>query len=1019
MSPTNNYSPVPHLSSNDNEKRIQSFPKQPPSFLNRALRFIGKTSSPKKAAKPTPRSAPLPHPTTKRKSTASVAIFEVLVAKGEGTEYNCKLCNISCTSENGLFTHIQGRKHCKRAKIPYVSHEIQEINCSVIDGGGECRVLTVYDQPFYTCAICQLSFANNNLLGNHNGSRKHLKKLEPPPAYKTAGELRQEKEEKSRSLGNPFRTPRLIKDVPLTGNNVWLYKIGNSLHPNVGTIGVVSLTNLDDVIFNSASHKPKDCVKVPFVASKVDLLGNYIKIEKLNTSGHSTSPIALAKDQLVKLSTFSGLLLSSVTSSKNYQLFVTKTKRLGGVMIVPIVDSSAAGSIIDWSEVNRACSELDLIKSAKNYLFSAINDINNKENNPTNSEIRDKINKRILISNDDKKVKLEVMDIRVNVPSVDELFVKIVENINKATTPQPATPSSPPANPHPPPIAVKIATYLHYQPIPDSKNTSVCLYKVNQVDRNIRNLTQTDILSLPQSVNNGLLNESNINSIKLGPLLCPPKNKWFAPKATDNTTMKHSSSRMETHFDDNITPNSTTIVTPRISDCNNPYVVDITLTNAIVHPIHRDTANACLPVPLLLHYVETCRIADECKTQLLPGINHSTPSLRFALTSPTADNVIDFERYETLGDSVLKLLSSLHLLVDHPLFHEGQLTLLKTNVVNNNYLASIAKEVGLERFIISKNVVSRLLVPEGFREEAEDYDDAINDKPFHNNDSLITTVSDAMLADVTEAVIGSLFVDSNFALDSVWSEVLIKWGILEKATVDSETNEKIFEPFPDIKILQKELELEGTGEANSISIPALESLLDYQFNFPFLAIEALSHSSVDINRNYQRLEFIGDSILDVVTTKFLFLQNQLLSPGMISKLRSRIVRNYSLGRHCLSSGLYKFLRLGVNSLTISRAIEKSVREFNEEEIGGFYNCKETESIQDETDNEIEDEGLKKNQHLKSVLKVLGDILKAVIGAVYVDSGGDVTIVEKVVDKILLTPFLRELLAERVLAEEKM
>jgi endoribonuclease Dicer len=67
-----------------------------------------------------------------------------------------------------------------------------------------------------------------------------------------------------------------------------------------------------------------------------------------------------------------------------------------------------------------------------------------------------------------------------------------------------------------------------------------------------------------------------------------------------------------------------------------------------------------------------------------------------ALTSSSANDILNLERLETLGDSFLKLMSSLFLFRRYKLVNEGQLTCIKGKLVGNRNLYYIgdARKLG-------------------------------------------------------------------------------------------------------------------------------------------------------------------------------------------------------------------------------------------------------------------------------------------------------------------------------------
>ena len=96
----------------------------------------------------------------------------------------------------------------------------------------------------------------------------------------------------------------------------------------------------------------------------------------------------------------------------------------------------------------------------------------------------------------------------------------------------------------------------------------------------------------------------------------------------------------------------------------------------------------------------------------------------------------------------------------------------------------------------------------------------------------------------------------------------------------------------------------------------LEDKIDYHFQNLALLETALTHSSY-ANENhgrdcqsYERLEFLGDSILGLVTADFLYHHEPRLPEGRMTRLRAELVCEASLHRVALSLGLGEYMRLG-------------------------------------------------------------------------------------------------------------
>ncbi|HEC1792509.1 TPA: ribonuclease III [Campylobacter lari] len=73
----------------------------------------------------------------------------------------------------------------------------------------------------------------------------------------------------------------------------------------------------------------------------------------------------------------------------------------------------------------------------------------------------------------------------------------------------------------------------------------------------------------------------------------------------------------------------------------------------------------------------------------------------------------------------------------------------------------------------------------------------------------------------------------------------------------------------------------------------LQERLSYHFKNEQLLIEALTHKSYKKPYNNERLEFLGDAVMDLVVGEFLFFKFQKDSEGSLSKLRAALVNEKS------------------------------------------------------------------------------------------------------------------------------
>lgn len=95
----------------------------------------------------------------------------------------------------------------------------------------------------------------------------------------------------------------------------------------------------------------------------------------------------------------------------------------------------------------------------------------------------------------------------------------------------------------------------------------------------------------------------------------------------------------------------------------------------------------------------------------------------------------------------------------------------------------------------------------------------------------------------------------------------------------------------------------------------LEERLGYAFRDPQLLSEALTHPSLacevrGARGDNQRLEFLGDAVLELVLTEHLYLSLPAAPEGALTKLRSRLVSRTALGGYASGLGLGESLQLG-------------------------------------------------------------------------------------------------------------
>lgn len=127
----------------------------------------------------------------------------------------------------------------------------------------------------------------------------------------------------------------------------------------------------------------------------------------------------------------------------------------------------------------------------------------------------------------------------------------------------------------------------------------------------------------------------------------------------------------------------------------------------------------------------------------------------------------------------------------------------------------------------------------------------------------------------------------------------------------------------------------------------IQHRIGYSFNNPELLIEALSHSSYvnerKLNRSgsYERLEFLGDAVLETVSSTVLYKLYPQMNEGSLSKLRASLVCEKALAPCARRIQLGECILLG-HGETVNHGEQKD--------------------------------------------SILSDVIEAVIGAIYLDGG---------------------------------
>lgn len=347
-----------------------------------------------------------------------------------------------------------------------------------------------------------------------------------------------------------------------------------------------------------------------------------------------------------------------------------------------------------------------------------------------------------------------------------------------------------------------------------------------------------------------------------------------------------------------------------------------------------------------------------------------------ALTPKGAKDSVNLERLETLGDSFLKLSTSVFLFCDRPSDHEGKLTTARARRVENLNLYILAKQQ-------DKDIVSLVLstafeprqmwIPPGFIFSEMASDNTTGDsgcevqRPERDRHYNYHKATDKCVADCVESLIGAYLVSGGIEAGLRFMQwVGIKLGMNTKVTLANSRHSQrdsleggsemftyctppmskrlkmagigslfvlksssVFKDYfglPEQAELSEQQGLELERLLRKCSARQVSERLKWDFKKRCLLVQALTHASYTRNRVtdcYQRLEFLGDAVLDYLVTCHIYSTFPKYGPGEISNMRSALVNNVTFAELSVKLQLHKSLLH--NSPSLFKQIEDYIR----------------------------------------------------------------------------------------------
>ncbi|GJE84689.1 ribonuclease III [Phanerochaete sordida] len=391
-----------------------------------------------------------------------------------------------------------------------------------------------------------------------------------------------------------------------------------------------------------------------------------------------------------------------------------------------------------------------------------------------------------------------------------------------------------------------------------------------------------------------------------------------------------------------------------------------------------------LLLPSVTHMMDRMLLTKEMRASYFCDAIGEADLLQ-AVTPVSANVEKDYERLELLGDTILKDILSTYFFVTMPTKREGALNAARSLAVSNRTLHEHAMTAGLTPWIQSKPMVVKLWAPyilhqdDAEKKGAEDPPDSRRrgKQQRLQDEQGVQWIGDKTVADVVEAIVGAAFRHGgmgnvllvmkrlNFNLPEI-SEINDFWRVytanLPSSTTLSNLPAKIFKAIG--------------------AITGVESIV------PALLTEALTHGSLSGQKaaSYDRLEFLGDGILDFNVAWYIFQAYPHLSPGGLSLLKAAMVSNTALAAVAVHSGLHEYIRCS------SKEVASAIKLYAQKII----------ALSDQEYRDAEAESRLPNQFWLELdaPKSLADLVEAIIGAIYVSDHFETRGVETFFERVL-------------------
>ncbi|KAL5341579.1 hypothetical protein BJX70DRAFT_405806 [Aspergillus crustosus] len=395
-----------------------------------------------------------------------------------------------------------------------------------------------------------------------------------------------------------------------------------------------------------------------------------------------------------------------------------------------------------------------------------------------------------------------------------------------------------------------------------------------------------------------------------------------------------------------------------------------------ISAIPASVAASCLAFPAVITRLDSYLVTFEACRDLDLAVKHELALEAFTKDSDNTEEHRlqqihhqrgmgkNYERLEFLGDCFLKMATSISLFAQNPINDEFDFHVRRMCLICNKNLFGTAIKKEIYRYIRSQGFSRRTWYPEGLSLlKGKDHSKKLQSSAKHH-------LAEKTLADVCEALIGASLLSGGpeNRFDTAVKAVTL--------LVDSDDHKAAcWKDYISVYTLPQYQIESATGFEKEL-VRIVEEKVGYRFKYPKLLHSAVTHPSYPSAWStvpcYQRLEFLGDSLLDMVCVEDLFARYPDRDPQWLTEHKMAMVSNKFLGALAVKLGLHSHLKLFSTPLIsrISRYADEIKATELENDIGVDFWTGTTDPP-----------------------KCLPDMVEAYMGAIFIDANFDFKVIE--------------------------